>query len=134
MQNTACVEKTDFPQKSRLPMFGQSPISPTQAVKVHFNSPREDLKNAYLRSSLSASVRTQLALIAFSGVGRPPLATPLIRSNLVPIETTPQAPQLSGKISKIVFGNFSQIDFLHLKTCIYDPAYKIASVSTFTKE
>ncbi len=89
MQNTARVEQTDFPKKSRFSIFGQSPISPTQDVKLYFNSSGEDLKNAYLRSSLSASVLAKLALIASGGVGRPPLATPLIRSNLVPIERTP---------------------------------------------
>jgi hypothetical protein len=71
MQNTARVEKTDFPKNSRFSIFGQSPISPIQDVKVHFNSPREDLKNAYLPSSLSASVLAKLALIA-SGGGWPP--------------------------------------------------------------
>ena len=89
MQNRARVEQTDFPKNSRFSIFGQSPISPTQDVKVHFNSPREDLKNAYLRSSLSASVLAKLALIAFWGVGRPPVATPLIRSNSAPFERTP---------------------------------------------
>ncbi len=44
MQNTARVEKPDFPKNSRFSIFGQSPISPTQDVKVHFNSSREDLK------------------------------------------------------------------------------------------
>ena len=71
MQNTARVEKTDFRKNARFSIFRQSPISPTQDVKVHFNSPREDLKNAYLRSSPSASVLAKLALIA-SGVGWPP--------------------------------------------------------------
>ena len=89
MQNTARVDKTDFPKNSRFSIFGQSLISPTQDVKIRFNSPREDLKNAYLRSSLSAFVLAKLALIASGGVGRPPLATPLIRSNSVPIERTP---------------------------------------------
>ncbi len=71
MQNTARVDRTDFPKNSRFSIFGQSPISPTPDVKVHFSSSREDLKNAYLRSSLSASVLAKLALIA-SVVGWPP--------------------------------------------------------------
>ncbi len=89
MQNTAFVEKTDFRKKVQISIFGASPISPTPDVKVHFNRPRDGLKNAYLRSSLSTSGFPKLALIAFWGVGRPPVATPLIRSNLVPIERTP---------------------------------------------
>ncbi len=72
MQNTARVEKTVFPKNCRFSIFGQSPISPTQDVKVYFNSSREDLKNAYLRSSLSASVLAKLALIASGGSWSPP--------------------------------------------------------------
>ena len=112
-QNTARLEKTDFPKRYRLATFGASPISPTQDVKVHFDSPREDLKNAYLQSSRSASVPTKLALIAFWRVGRPSLATPLIGSNFVPIETTTQAPQLSAKSRK------SLLRIFHISTfCI----------------
>ncbi len=100
MQIPTLFEKKNFPKKWRLTIFGASPISPTPDVKVHFNSSREDLENAYLQSSLSASVLPKLALIAFWGVGRPPVATPLIRSNLVPIERTPYELQLSAKSRK----------------------------------
>ena len=56
MQIPAFLQKTYFSKKNPFGAFGVSPISPTQDVKVRFNSSREDLKNAYLRSSLSASV------------------------------------------------------------------------------
>jgi hypothetical protein len=56
MQIPAFKKKRILPKKNPFGAFGVSPISPTQDVKVRFNSSREDLKNAYLRSSLSASV------------------------------------------------------------------------------
>ena len=93
-------KKLIFGKNARFSIFGQSPIPPTQDVKVHFNSSREDLKNAYLRSSLSASVLPKLPLIASGGVGRPLVATPLIRSNSVPIERTPYELQLRAKSRK----------------------------------
>ncbi len=71
MQNTARLEKTVFPKRYRLATFGASPISPTQDVKAHFDSPRDDLKNAYLRCPLSASVLQKLTLIAFGGLVAP---------------------------------------------------------------
>ncbi len=71
MQIPQLFEKRFFQKNRRFSIFGVSPISPTPDVKVHFNSPREDLKNAYLRSSPSAFVLAKLALIA-SGVGWPP--------------------------------------------------------------
>ncbi len=70
-QIPALFEKRFFQKNRRFSIFRVSPISPTPDVKMHFNSPRQDLKNAYLRSSLSASVLAKLALIA-SGVGWPP--------------------------------------------------------------
>jgi len=40
MQIPARIENTDFPKNCRFSMFGASPISPTQDVKVNFNSAR----------------------------------------------------------------------------------------------
>ncbi len=111
MQNTARVEKADFLKKFPFSIFGQFPISPTQDVKVHFNSPREDLKKAYRRSLPSPSVLPKFALLAFWGVDRPPVATPLMTSNLMPIERTPLAPQVSRKSRKTIKRIFHKSTF-----------------------
>ena len=111
MQNTARVEKPDFPKNSRFSIFGQSPISPTQDVKVHFNSPRAYLKNAYLRSSKSASFILNLALIAFWGGWPPPTG---YAPGMVELDTDRiDSPSTTNewKITKIDGRNFSQIDF-----------------------
>ena len=123
------MSKTRIFQKNRrFSIFGQSPISPTPDVKVHFNSSREDLKNAYLRSSLSASVLTKFEKNTFWGFGHPPTGyTPDNLKFHTDWNYSPSA-TIEWKISKIVLGNFAQIDFLHLKTCNFDPVYKIASV------
>ena len=89
MQIPALFGKRNFSENVRLTILGPSPISPTPDVKVHFNSPRDDLKNAYLQCLLSASVLPKLTLIAFGGIGHPSVVTPLIRSNSVPTERTP---------------------------------------------
>ncbi len=111
MQIPQLFEKKFFTKNHRFSFFGVSPISPTPDVKVHFNSTREDLKNAYLRSSPSASVLAKLALIA-SGVGWPPPTG--YAPDRVKLDTDRiYSPNTTNewKISKIVLGNFSQIDF-----------------------
>ena len=104
-------EKNFFPKNHRFSIFGVSPISSTPDVKVHFNSTRQGLKNAYLRSSLSASVLAKLALIA-SGVGWPPPTG--YDPDRVKLDTdriyTPST-TTERKISKIVLRKFAPIEF-----------------------
>ncbi len=110
-QIPALFEKRFFQKNSRFSIFGVSPISPTPDVNVHFNSSREDLKNAYLRSSPSASVLAKLALIA-SGVGwLPPTGYAPDRVKLDTDRIYSPSTTNEWKVSKNRLGNFSQIDF-----------------------
>ncbi len=58
-----------------------------------------------------------LQKILFWGFVTPPLAIPLTTSNFIPIETTPQALQSSGKSRKSYSGIFHKSTF-----CIWKPA------------
>ena len=111
MQNTARVEKTDFRKNSRFSIVGQSPISPTQDVKVRFNSYRQDLKNAYLRSSPSASVLAKLALIASGGGWSSPIGYAPDKVKLGTDWKDSLRATTERKIKKIKLKTFSQIDF-----------------------
>jgi len=70
MQNTVRVEKTDFPENARFSIFGQSPIPPTQDVKVHFNSSREDSKTPISIFAICFGF-PKLPLIASGGLAAP---------------------------------------------------------------